>query len=636
MKRFTKVGARVGVLAAVGALAAACGSSATSSSPQQKPASSSVAGVYGKVPAAATGAQHAGTIKVAQPPGAKPTWILPLVNAANNSVFTVLLFDYQMWRPLYWTQVGYTPKINPSLSLASTPQVSNGDKTFTIHLKSNYKWSDGTPVTSKDVVFWFDILKAAVKANAANWADYTPKIGLPDQVASVTAPNATTVVFNLKSPINPTFLIENQLSAIQPMPAQSWARASASGPLLDYTVPANAAKIYSYLNKASSSLGTYASNPMWKVVDGPYQLSSYNSATGAFTMTPNAKYSGPAAKKISTYQSLPYTSDTAEYNAVRAGTLDIGYVPLTDLPQIGTVKSKGYNVFGYPDFGWLYVTYNFKDTTGHFNSIIKQLYIRQALAHLQDQQGVIKAFFNGAAAPAFGPLPSLPKSPYAPANALSNPYPYSVSAATSLLSSHGWKINAGGTDVCTKPGTAATECGAGIPAGTKLAWNLIYTTSPANIGSQVTAFTSQAKKAGIDITLKSSNFNYMVQNYNDPAAPKNANKWAMEDFGGFTNSTYPTTFSVFNCQGSNNLGGYCDPHADTLIHDSVYGSNPNAVQAEAQYLTQQQPGLFQPNPSAAMESGNVLVWKTNLSGPPDAFAEITQWFINPEQMYFTK
>jgi hypothetical protein len=33
----------------------------------------------------------------------------------------------------------------------------------------------------------------------------------------------------------------------------------------------------------------------------------------------------------------------------------------------------------------------------------------------------------------------------------------------------------------------------------------------------------------------------------------------MEDFGGFTQSTYPTTFTVFNTQGTSNLGSYSSP-----------------------------------------------------------------------------
>ena len=148
-----------------------------------------------------------------------------------------------------------------------------------------------------------------------------------------------------------------------------------------------------------------------------------------------------------------------------------------------------------------FANYNFKDTTGDFNNIIAQPYIRQALAHLVDDQGWIRAFMNGAGAPAYGPIPAYPRSPYLPSNAAINPYPFSVSTAVNLLKSHGWNVVPGGTYTCAKPGTGPSECGAGIPVGTKLAWNYIYSTSPALIGNQATDFVSKAKQAGINITL---------------------------------------------------------------------------------------------------------------------------------------
>ncbi len=625
-------GAAMAALALVSAtVLAAC----TSGSPTT--AGSAVPGVYGSVPTPATGAEQAGTVSVAQPPDSAPTWILPLATSASISVFTVHLFDQQMYRPLYWLVNGVEPTEDPALSLATDPKVSNGGKRFTVTLKSSYKWSDGKPITSQDILFWYDLMKAAVKASPSNWAYYTPGIGLPDQVASVTAPSASTVVFTMKSAVNPTWFWQNELGVIQPMPAFAWAKASATGPILNFASPENAARIYNYLAAQARPSASWVTSPLWKIVDGPYTLSSFSTVSGAFTMSPNRAYGGPHAKTVSKYSSVPFTSDTAEENAIRSGSLDTGYMPLADLPQISKIKSAGYNVFGYPAFGWLYVVYNFKDATGHFNKIISQLYIRQAIAHLQDQPGVIKAFFYGAAGPAYGPVPMLPKSPYTPANALINPYPFSVTAATSLLKARGWKVIPGGTDTCTRPGTGAADCGAGIPAGTPLAWNLIYETTPVSIGEQIIALASEAKRAGIEITPVSSNFNYIVANYDDqtPAGKSDISKWAMADFGGFADNTYPTTFGMFNCAGSSNFGGYCSLQADKLIDASVSSTNPSAVTSEATYLTTQQPGLFGPTPADALEIGNVLVWKKTLSGPPASFATITQFNINPEMWYFT-
>ena len=227
---------------------------------------------------------------------------------------------------------------------------------------------------------------------------------------------------------------------------------------------------------------------------------------------------------------------------MRTGSIDVGYLPLGDITQVKVIESRGYDVFGYPDFGFNYVTYNFADTTGDFNNIIAQLYIRQALAHLEDEQGYIKAFFGGAGGLAYGPIPSVPRSPFTPVDAVTDPYPFSVADAISLLKSHGWTVSTSGTDTCAKAGTGPGECGAGIPAGTKLAFNLIYVSYPV-IGEEVTDLASEAASAGITIHLQSSNFDYVITNYDNPvpADKPYIDKWAMVDFGGFSDSAYPTT-----------------------------------------------------------------------------------------------
>jgi peptide/nickel transport system substrate-binding protein len=333
---------------------------------------------------------------------------------------------------------------------------------------------------------------------------------------------------------------------------------------------------------------------------------------------------------VPTLQAVPFTSDTAEFNAVKAGSIDIGYVPQSDVPQVSNVKAAGYHVFGYPDFGNNFVAYNFKDTTGDFDHIIAQLYVRQAIAHLEDETGYIKAFFHGAGGPAYGPVPALPVSPYTPADALTDPYPFNVGAAVSLLKAHGWKVVPGGTDSCARAGSGASECGAGIPAGTKLAFNLIYASSPTITAEIDTDLAAQAKKAGITITLKSDTFNHIISAYNDPGSPKTVNDWAAEDYGGDTDSTYPTQFGLFNSTGSFNQGLYSSPEADKLISASVTGGSPSAVKNEASYLTEQQPALFQPNADL------IVVWKTTVSGSPAAFKALTQYQLNTELMYLTK
>jgi peptide/nickel transport system substrate-binding protein len=616
------------VCVAAAATAVAMGLAACSTSKSGGSINSS-SGAYGTVPAA-SGTPTAGTITWAEPPGSAPTWIFPIEPGADFTVYSSDDFNYESWRPLYWTQNGTSPNIDQSLSLAYPPTYSNDDKTVTVRMKTNYKWNDGQPVTASDSLFYLDELRAAIKESASNWGQYSPGVGIPDQVVSASAPNATTLVVNLNKPVNPTWFTENNLAYIQPMPVQAWAKSSASGPVLNFTTPANATAIYNFLAKASGSTGTYATNPLWQVVDGPYRLTAFNNTTGAYTMAPNPSYDGPKSKVVPTLQAVPYTSDTAEFNAVLSKGIDIGYIPLTDVPQIARVKSSGYHVFGYPDWGFSYVNYNFADKTGDFNNIINQLYIRQALAHLEDEVGYVKAFFHGAGGLAYGPVPAVPTSPYSPANAVKNPYPFSITTAANLLKSHGWHVVPGGVSTCAKPGTGAGECGSGIPTGTKLTFNLLYVNDPAIYGEMLTDWASDAKKVGIAITLQAGTFNHVVDVADDPGSPKTINEWATSDYGGFTDEPYPTTFGIFNTTGSDNGGFWNNAEANQLINASVTGGNPDAVKAEASYITEQQPSLFQPN------ADDVIVWKDNVSGQPAAIQAMTQYYLNTELMYLTK
>ena len=632
MSRFGKkrIGGLALAVASITALAACSSSSSSSSSSTTttQPGAITQPGSVGEIPAAGTPSGTAGTITYALTPGGVPNWILPMPTSATNSVYNVFNFEWQMWPPMYYAPSGSTPTVDPTLSVANPPTWSNGDKTMTITLKP-WKWNTGQTISSKDVAFTFDMIKAAVKASPSNWAAYVPGY-FPDIVSSMSEPNASTIVVNLSKAVNPTWMEYDILGGVPIMPSFAWAKDSASGSTLDFTNPANAAKIFAFLTAASKSVSTYATNPLWQTVYGPYKLTSFNNTTGAFTMAPNTSYSGPHASPMSNYSGVPFTSNAAEWNAVKTGSVDFGYVPQEDVPQLSQLKGLGYNYYGLPDFGNYFIAYNFKDKTGNFDAVANQLYFRQVMQHLEDQAGQIKAYFNGAGDPAYGPIPAFPKSPFLPANAATNPYPYSVQSAMTVLKDNGWNVVANGTDTCAKPGTATGDCGAGVPAGTKLAFNLIYNTTPP-IPGQVEDLASDAKAAGIEIALSGSNFNFMIQNYNDAASPANANKWAMEDFGGETNSTYPTQFGVYNTGGSGQIGAYSNPTADSLINSSVTGSNPNAVTSEASFFTTNLPVLWQP------VLDYIWAWKTNISSTePAGIENLTQYDNTPQYWYLNK
>jgi len=488
------------------------------------------------------------------------------------------------------------------------------------------------------VGFYLYQLEAASKLSAANWDVYSPGTSMPDIIKSISTPDSKTIVINLTKSVNPSWFTDDELSNVFPEPVHSWAKTSATGSVIsdsDLSNLSDETKIYNYLIGQSKLTGTWATNALWQVVDGPYKLTSFNATTGDYSMVPNTDYSGPHANPESPFETLTYTSDAAEFTALKSGAVDMGWIPTDDVPEAKTVASQ-YNEWGYPGAGWQGIILNYKDTTGNFGSIISQLYIRQALQHLIDQNGIIKAYMHGAGSTGYGPDGQYPTSPFTPADAKSDPYPYSVSTAVSLLKAHGWNVVPNGTDTCTKPGTASDECGAGIPAGTKLAWNLIYASEVALSQEADTAFASAAASAGIKITLAANTFDSIVQTDNDVAVPANENKWAMSDFGGFTNNAYPTTEGLFNSGAGENMGDYDDSTANSLIDQSISSSNPNAVVNELSYLTQDLPVLFQPNPDWDGNDAGIMAISKSISGSPSYFGNYAEYVLTPEFWYFKK
>jgi peptide/nickel transport system substrate-binding protein len=623
----------------------ACGSSNSPASSKEttnlnKAATNLGTVLYGTLPPVGTPVSG-GIITQGQLTGETPTYIFPIAPGANSSTGTFSLLT-ELNMPLYAGPTGAEPKINYALSAAAGPPVgSNGDKTYTVTLKSGLKFSNGTAITSKDVLFWYYLVRAAVDESPANWGQYSPP-EFPEDVTSASAPTPTTVVFNLNKAYNPGFFLNNQLAdtngGAYPLPSTVWNVDSATGAHLNnWTNIAVAKKIYDYLNKQGSSVATFASDPLWQDGSGPFKLKSFSATNSSYSLVPNPNYGGSPKSIAAGVNVETYTDFTSELNAVKSGSLDVmvGLDP-SQLPQVPQLKTQGIAVFGGPSWGWFGGQINFLDTTDDFNKVISQLYVRQAIDRLTDQPGIINGVYKGAAVTAYGPTPTAPISPYAPSDAATAPYPYSPSAAVALLKSHGWKVVPGGQTTCAKAGTAADECGAGIPVGTpiKFVWanvpSSVSTTGP--LESEVLA--SEAKTAaGINITLQTKEFSFLIASYNDqnPAGLKDKNDWGINNYGGLFEDDYPTQDGVENPGAGFNIGSFDDPTANKLMKDSVFSTNPDAVKTEASYFENNPPVIYLPD-----EDYLLAVNTKAVGGQPDGWTSMTQqqWF--PQYWYTVK
>ena len=565
---------------------------------------------------------HGGTINMAWV-GASPNLIFPLPPATNSDGYNANLTN-PMWPTLVYTGDGGKSQINPQESLFTSINYSNGDKTITIVLKP-WQWSDGKPITSRDFTFVYNLLKADVP----NWVYYAPGL-FPTDVSSVSTPGTHTVVLNLTHAYNPDFYTDDVLYNIPLLPQHAWDKTSVSGAVGNYDqTTAGAKAVWNFLQKQGSDMATFTTNPLWKVVDGPWTLASFSS-NADWEYVPNKHYSGPDKPIISRMNNLVYTTDTAELDALRSGALQVGNLPLNDVKQIPVLQSQGYSTATLNVPGVAMIVPNFYNSTA--GPMLRQLYIRQALEDLINRPQIVSKIYAGYADPGNGPVPIAAGGKWvSPLEKAGGPYPYSPSKAIALLKAHGWKVVPNGTSTCQHAGSGTAQCGAGIAAGQQLNLTLAYSSGSTTFDEQEAAIQSSEAQAGVKINLKAEPFNTLVSTVgvcNASSHPASTCGWQLVDFGyDPDNGLYPSGESWFNNGGSNNQGGYSSPEMDSLINATEYGSSPQTFYRYEDYAAEQLPWLWLPDQSF------INVYKSNIAGyaPLNPFSGS----LNPEVWYFT-
>lgn len=572
-------------------------------------------------------ASASGSVTFALAPDTTSTYIFPLQGFQGAGVVDDNQFQMVIYRPLYWFgKSNGTPQYDAQRSLANAPVYSNGGKTITMTLK-HYEWSDGTPVTSRDVEFWMN----EIEQEKDNYIGYVPG-QFPANVVSASYPNSSTVVLTFNKAYNHLWMLDNELPNIFPLPQQSWDKTSQAGTIGNYDeTPSGAVAVYNFLNTQSKTLATYATNPLWQVVDGPYRLKAYNSSSGYTVLTANPNYSGTPKPTVKNIIEQPFTSFPAEFDALRSGLLQYGYLPPTDISQTSYFEKHGYKVVGWSTWGIAYAAYNFTNPT--VGPMLKQLYFRQALQHLVDQPEYITQFWAGAATPDYGPVPlSAGKGSYLTKYETHNPYPYSVNKAKKLLASHGWTKNASGTLECTSAGSGPTDCGTGVVAGAIANLSLVYASGNEALQNQFDALQSSLSRIGVNLTLRAAPYNDV-----DSVAPCTAGQsggcdWEMASWAGWTwDPDYlPEAGEIFATGAIGNVGGYSSAKADALVEasDTAAGNTLAPMEAEENYFASELPVMYLPNFDI-----QVSVIKDDLRG---AVPQNTVGTINPENWRLSK
>ncbi len=300
------------------------------------------------------------------------------------------------------------PNGNLTSWLANSWQItehSNNSETITFHLNPNADWVNGTAVagqiTSKDVKFTFDVMKANSSLDS---------FGVTKYLYNISTPNNTTVIFNFSKQSN-LWLIYLSQQIIIP---SAWSQYDSG----------NLSKIGGYTNMHT---------PIGQVISaGPFILNSSNSA--GVTMVANTHFwmGTPKIAKI-IWEEFKSTSTSTE--ALKTGAIAAEFPSLSDYNSLSTTPNITNVAMPEP---WIF---NLWMNDGHapFNNV----HFRKGIAYAINKTQIMQKAEDGLGTygsqnVSFGGLPTLLKSYWA--NNLTY-YGYNVSKAKAEFEKAGYHLN---------------------------------------------------------------------------------------------------------------------------------------------------------------------------------------------------
>lgn len=544
--------------------------------------------------AGADSAQSGGekdTVSYALPVGTGPNWILPIASpdtmATHNSAIKATL-----WPRLFeYNGANGTMGWDEKASAAESYEFSDDHLTVTVKLR-DLDWSDGKPVTSRDVEFWVNL----VKFNGEKTGGYSAGM-IPDNITKFDIIDDKNFSITFDKVYNEEFLLANQLSLVYPMPSHVWNKTSADGEVGDFDKEAGtAAEVLDYLFSEAKDMKTYATNELWKTVSGPYEVKSW-SDSGVVELTENTKYTGPDKPAIANVVFQPFTSADAEMNVVRSGEIDYGYITSAQLTNEKQFTDNGYKVEPWEGWSITYMPYNFANP--EMGPVYDQLYVRQALQHAVDQETISEVVWHGAAKPDYGPVPQASDTDYLSDTQKNNPYPFDLDAAAKLFADHGWKAGSDGTLECSDAGTGATQCGEGIDAGKKMEIVVSTQNGSQETDNMMSEIQSSLGKIGVKMTIDAKPLDSVLTEAQSCKTGEGECTWELAFFGtagSWYFSAYPTGERVFAKDTKWNAGQYDNPEAEKLITAMTASTDPSIAKQYSEFLAKDLPVMWMPNP----------------------------------------
>lgn len=281
------------------------------------------------------------------------------------------------------------PDLTIGYDLATDTSVSEDGLTWTVTIRRDVQFTDGEPLTARDVAFTYNTVKETSSVN-----DFT----MLDRAEAL---NDTTVVFHMTRPFS----------------------------IWPYTMAA-----VGILPEHAYDSRTYGTNP---IGSGRYMLKQWDQGQQVI-LEANPDYYGeaPQMKQVT----ILFMEEDAAFLAAQAGQVDVAYTSATysdqnidgyELAAYETVDNRGFNLPAVPEG---------TDEEGRQrgNDFTSDVRVRRAVNLGIDRQEMIDHVLNGYGSPAYSVCDQLPW--YSEASEVA----YDPKEAGKLLDEAGWRMGADG------------------------------------------------------------------------------------------------------------------------------------------------------------------------------------------------
>ncbi|HKE36818.1 MAG TPA: peptide ABC transporter substrate-binding protein, partial [Candidatus Baltobacteraceae bacterium] len=315
----------------------------------------------------------------------------PLLNSNTTDGFIDLLMD----EPLLWADDKGNPV--PALAMVVPAQdnggISSDGLTITYHLRKDAKWSDGVPVTSKDVKWsWQAIMNPSNNVVSRHGYDFVKSIDTPDDF---------TVVVHLKQRFSP-FVNTFFAMSDQPYPV----------------APAHVLSKYSDINQVP-----FNNEP--NVSDGPFRFAEWSHGDHISLVRNENFFMGTPALRRIEIKIVP--DENTSVNLLKTHAVDYMFQASPNtypaLKSVADIKLVWVNVNGYE-----YLTLN---TT---RPNVSDPVVREAIAYAIDKAQLVQTLTHGQMKEATEDIPDWMWA-FDPSV---KSYPHDPQKARELLRSDGW------------------------------------------------------------------------------------------------------------------------------------------------------------------------------------------------------